>query len=87
MYLKRFEEIRHYFLIPYENIDELKLKIKTPDTDYFIPSITLVNDFLISKGFHFTEIISVNLYERVQLNGWFLEVHGIQPIALGMFGI
>lgn len=90
MYLKRYEEFRHYYLIPYENIDKVKLKIKDPETsgsEIYIPSTILVNDFLISKGIHYTTILSVKLYEQKEMNGWLLEVHGIQPIALGMFGM
>lgn len=87
MHLKRFEEFRHYFLIKYENIEEVKLKIKDPESEPYTPSAALVNQFLISKGFNYTAIISVDLYEQKEMNGWLLEVHGIKSIDLGMFGM
>lgn len=86
LHLKRFEEVRHYYLIPYDNVDEIKSLIKT-DSEIFTVSTDKVNEFLISKGFRYTGIFNTDFYEQVDLGGWLLEVHGIQPIALGMFGM
>ncbi len=86
MHLKRFEEVRHFYFVPYENVQEVKDLVKQ-DSEIFATSNQRVNEFLTSKNFRYTGIFSTSFYEQKEFDGWLLEVHAMQPVALGMFGL